>query len=178
MAQVNVIQYLKLLPWYNRTAWQSVKHQVTYIWSWNLPAFACYKEEWGSSLIRQCECVPIPYHFSESHLYHGLFSGEEYVKVVLHSGRLVGAILIGDTDLEETFENLALNQTDLTAFKDHLLDPAIDIDDFFDWSASAACMCVCVFVKKSLRQTCAILIPVAIAFADIVKDPQNMIRSV
>lgn len=58
--------------------------------------------------------------------------GEEYVKVVLHEGRLVGAVLIGETDLEETFENLALNRTDLTPFKDHLLDPAVDIDDFFD----------------------------------------------
>ena len=59
-------------------------------------------------------------------------TGREYVKVVLHDGKLVGAILIGETDLEETFENLALNRTDLTAFKEHLLDPAIDIDDFFD----------------------------------------------
>ncbi|KAK7491524.1 hypothetical protein BaRGS_00017163 [Batillaria attramentaria] len=58
--------------------------------------------------------------------------GEEYVKVVLHDGRLVGAILIGETDMEETLENLALNRTDLTPFKDHLLDPAVDIDDFFD----------------------------------------------
>ncbi|XP_025099174.1 pyridine nucleotide-disulfide oxidoreductase domain-containing protein 1-like [Pomacea canaliculata] len=58
--------------------------------------------------------------------------GEEYIKVVLHEGRLVGAILIGETDMEETFENLALNRTDLTPFKDHLLEPGIDIDDFFD----------------------------------------------
>lgn len=54
------------------------------------------------------------------------------MKVVLHDGRLQGAILIGETDLEETFENLILNQTDLTPFKDHLLDPNIDIEDFFD----------------------------------------------
>ena len=60
------------------------------------------------------------------------FIGEEYVKAVLHDGRLQGAVLIGETDLEETFENLILNQTDLTPFKDHLLDPNIDIEDFFD----------------------------------------------
>lgn len=59
-------------------------------------------------------------------------TGEEYVKAVLQDGRLQGAILIGDTDLEETFENLILNQTDLTPFKVHLLDPNIDIEDFFD----------------------------------------------
>ncbi|KAL8592335.1 hypothetical protein ACOMHN_044271 [Nucella lapillus] len=58
--------------------------------------------------------------------------GEEFVKVVLHDERLVGAILIGETDMEETFENLALNQLDLSHLKDHLLDPAVDIDDFFD----------------------------------------------
>jgi len=56
----------------------------------------------------------------------------EYVKVVLQGGRLVGALLVGDTDLEETFENLILNQIDLTPFKDNLLEPGIDIDDFFD----------------------------------------------
>jgi hypothetical protein len=43
-----------------------------------------------------------------------------------------GAILIGDTDLEETFENLILNQLDLQDFGVDLLDPNIDIDDFFD----------------------------------------------
>lgn len=42
-----------------------------------------------------------------------------------------GAILKGKTDLEETFENLILKQTDLTPFKDHLLDPNVDIEDFF-----------------------------------------------
>lgn len=57
---------------------------------------------------------------------------EEYVKVVLQDGRMQGAVLIGETDLEETFENLILNQTDLTPFKDHLLEPEIDLEDFFD----------------------------------------------
>lgn len=58
--------------------------------------------------------------------------GTEYVKVVLHRGRLCGAVLIGETDLEETFENLILNQMDLTAIKDLLLNPDIDIEDYFD----------------------------------------------
>ena len=60
------------------------------------------------------------------------FEGVEYVKAILRDGRLQGAVLIGDTDLEETFENLILNQIDLSPFKEHLLDPNIDIDDFFD----------------------------------------------
>ncbi|CAG0890154.1 unnamed protein product [Darwinula stevensoni] len=58
--------------------------------------------------------------------------GEEYVKAILKDGKLKGAILIGDTNLEETFENLLLNQMDLSPFKDDLLNPNIDIEDFFD----------------------------------------------
>ncbi|XP_069819823.1 pyridine nucleotide-disulfide oxidoreductase domain-containing protein 1 [Dendropsophus ebraccatus] len=58
--------------------------------------------------------------------------GREYVKVVLHGGRMMGAVLIGDTDLEETFENLILNGMDLSAYGEDLLDPNIDIEDYFD----------------------------------------------
>jgi hypothetical protein len=56
----------------------------------------------------------------------------EYIKCVLQDGRLQGAILIGDTGLEETLENLILNQIDLTPFGDNLLNPDIDIEDYFD----------------------------------------------
>ncbi|KAM6895941.1 pyridine nucleotide-disulfide oxidoreductase domain-containing protein 1 isoform 1-T1 [Lycodopsis pacificus] len=58
--------------------------------------------------------------------------GQEYVKVVLSGGRMVGAVLIGETDLEETFENLILNQMDLTPYREELLNPNIDIEDYFD----------------------------------------------
>ena len=33
----------------------------------------------------------------------------EFVKLVVHNNRLYGAILIGETSLEETMENLILN---------------------------------------------------------------------
>lgn len=56
----------------------------------------------------------------------------EYIKFVLHNGRLQGAILIGETDLEEMCENLILDQIDLTPFGDDILNPDIDIDDYFD----------------------------------------------
>ncbi|TNM91400.1 hypothetical protein fugu_019780 [Takifugu bimaculatus] len=56
----------------------------------------------------------------------------EYVKVVLSGGRMLGAVLIGETDLEETFENLILNQMDLTPYGEDLLNPNIDIEDYFD----------------------------------------------
>jgi len=58
--------------------------------------------------------------------------GKEYVKLVMQNGRMQGAVLIGDTDLEETFENLILNQMDLSVYGEDLLDPNIDIEDYFD----------------------------------------------
>ncbi|VCX36521.1 unnamed protein product, partial [Gulo gulo] len=58
--------------------------------------------------------------------------GHEYVKVVMQHGRMMGAVLIGETDLEETFENLILNQTDLSSYGEDLLDPNIDLEDYFD----------------------------------------------
>ncbi|XP_006889123.1 PREDICTED: pyridine nucleotide-disulfide oxidoreductase domain-containing protein 1 [Elephantulus edwardii] len=58
--------------------------------------------------------------------------GQEYVKVVMQNGRMMGAILIGETDLEETFENLILNQMNLSSYGEDLLDPNIDIEDYFD----------------------------------------------
>lgn len=57
---------------------------------------------------------------------------KEYIKYVIVDGKLQGAILIGETGLEETSENLILNQLDITPFGDDLLNPNIDIEDFFD----------------------------------------------
>lgn len=59
-------------------------------------------------------------------------ANKEYIKLVLQNGKLQGAILIGETDLEEMCENLILDQLDLTPLADHILDPDIDIDDYFD----------------------------------------------
>ena len=57
---------------------------------------------------------------------------KEYIKFVLFEGKLIGALLIGETGLEETCENLILNQIDLTPYGDDILDPNIDIEDYFD----------------------------------------------
>ena len=43
-----------------------------------------------------------------------------------------GAVLIGETNMEETFENLILNQMDLSVYGEDLLNPDIDIEDYFD----------------------------------------------
>ena len=56
----------------------------------------------------------------------------EYVKLVMWRGRIAGALLIGDTDLEETFENLILSRFDCSDLGIDLLDPEVDIEDYFD----------------------------------------------
>lgn len=59
-------------------------------------------------------------------------SNLEYVKFILFEGKLHGALLIGETGLEEVCENLILNQIDLTPFGEDILNPDIDIEDYFD----------------------------------------------
>ncbi|XP_067001513.2 pyridine nucleotide-disulfide oxidoreductase domain-containing protein 1 [Anabrus simplex] len=58
--------------------------------------------------------------------------GMEYVKLVMRDGKLEGAVLIGETDLEEMCENLILDQLDLSIYGEDLLNPEIDVDDYFD----------------------------------------------
>jgi len=57
---------------------------------------------------------------------------KEFVKILIQDGQVQGAILIGETDLEETLENLILNATDVSNLD--LLNPTVDIEDYFDWS--------------------------------------------
>ncbi|XP_014233292.1 pyridine nucleotide-disulfide oxidoreductase domain-containing protein 1 [Trichogramma pretiosum] len=58
--------------------------------------------------------------------------GHEYVKIILQNGKMQGAVLIGETDLEEMCENLILDQLDLSSYGEDLLNPEIDIEDYFD----------------------------------------------
>jgi hypothetical protein len=41
-----------------------------------------------------------------------------------------------------------LNQIDLTPFKDDLLDPNIDIEDFFDWYCNYCPCDICKYICK------------------------------
>lgn len=68
-------------------------------------------------------CIQILFQF---------FKGVEYIKIVIYEGRVHGALLIGETELEETFENLILNQIDVSAYGEDLINPDIDIEDYFD----------------------------------------------
>ncbi|KRX99369.1 Pyridine nucleotide-disulfide oxidoreductase domain-containing protein 1 [Trichinella pseudospiralis] len=58
--------------------------------------------------------------------------GVEYVTVLIQDGVVRGAILIGDTNLDELFENLILNEINIEEMKFDLLNPTIDIEDYFD----------------------------------------------
>ncbi|CAM9410309.1 unnamed protein product, partial [Laminaria digitata] len=58
--------------------------------------------------------------------------GAEYIKVILVGGRVRGAMLVGDTGLEETFENLILSGTNVSDVGADLLSLDVDVEDFFD----------------------------------------------
>jgi len=69
---------------------------------------------------------------SEVEVWSRVSPGVEYVKVVVRRGKVVGAMLIGDTDLEEVFENLILNELDVGGIGIDMLDPDVDVEDYFD----------------------------------------------
>ena len=47
-------------------------------------------------------------------------------------GRMIGAVLIGETEMEEAFQNLILDGIDLTSVGPSILDPELEIDHIFD----------------------------------------------
>lgn len=55
-----------------------------------------------------------------------------FARVLLLRGRMQGAVLIGETELEETCENLILTGLDLSGIGAQLLDPDIELDHIFD----------------------------------------------
>ncbi|KAJ1358069.1 hypothetical protein KIN20_016376, partial [Parelaphostrongylus tenuis] len=57
---------------------------------------------------------------------------DQFVRCIMYNHRVVGAVLVGETDLEETIENLILNKTNLEDIEEDFLDPRIDIEDYFD----------------------------------------------
>eukprot|EP01038_Epipyxis_sp_PR26KG_P011956 gene11956-16004_t len=69
---------------------------------------------------------------NETEIWIRMTSDSEYIKLIVHKNRIIGAILIGNTDLEEMIENLILNRLDVSNYGIGLLDPAIDISDYFD----------------------------------------------
>ena len=62
----------------------------------------------------------------------GVGADATFVRVLLVRGRMQGAVLLGDTGLEETMENLILDGLDLSAYGPSLLDPDLDLEALFD----------------------------------------------
>ena len=61
--------------------------------------------------------------------------GDSFAQVLVLDGAVVGALLVGDTGLDETMENLMLNRTKCVGADGQLLDllnADVDVDDFFD----------------------------------------------
>jgi NAD(P)H-nitrite reductase large subunit len=71
--------------------------------------------------------IPRPFR-----VHYRISETREYIKVITQDSKVHGAVLIGDTDLEETIENLILNQTNISQIEENLLDPDVDLEDFFD----------------------------------------------
>lgn len=58
--------------------------------------------------------------------------GKDYIKILIKDNRIIGAVLVGDSGLEETIENLICDRIDVREYKDQLLDETVDIEDYFD----------------------------------------------
>jgi len=56
----------------------------------------------------------------------------QYIRVILCKNRLMGAVLLGETDLEEVYEHLLLNQLDVGFLGSALVDGSLDLADYFD----------------------------------------------
>jgi pyridine nucleotide-disulfide oxidoreductase domain-containing protein 1 len=55
-----------------------------------------------------------------------------FVRILLLKGRVIGAVLIGETGLEEALENLILDRLDVGVYGPSLLDPDFELDHVFD----------------------------------------------
>ena len=55
-----------------------------------------------------------------------------FVRILLLRDRVIGAVLIGETGLEEALENLILDRLDVGMYGPSLLDPDFELDHVFD----------------------------------------------
>mmetsp|Transcript_7925 Transcript_7925/g.20306 ORF Transcript_7925/g.20306 Transcript_7925/m.20306 type:complete len:487 (-) Transcript_7925:79-1539(-) len=69
---------------------------------------------------------------SEDIVTYSRVTGDTFVRVLLLRGRLRGAVLVGDTELEEVLENLIMSGIDLSPYGPDILDPEVDLADYFD----------------------------------------------
>ncbi|VDP14915.1 unnamed protein product [Heligmosomoides polygyrus] len=70
--------------------------------------------------------------FGYKYFFFRVIEDDQFGQCIMFNHRVVDAVLVGETDLEETIENLFLNKTDLERMEQNFLDPHIDIEDHFD----------------------------------------------
>lgn len=56
----------------------------------------------------------------------------EIIRVHVVHGRVRGAVLVGDTDCAEVFENLIISGLDVAFLGDRIVDKDVELDEFFD----------------------------------------------
>ena len=72
--------------------------------------------------------------WSQIQLYIGMQGPDsKFVRVLLLCGKMIGAVLIGETEMEEAFQNLILDGLDISSLGADILDPDCEIDHVFDW---------------------------------------------
>jgi NAD(P)H-nitrite reductase large subunit len=61
-----------------------------------------------------------------------VFSEKFLTRIALEDNRIVGAILVGQTDLDEVFETLILNSFSVFDLPRPIVNQTIDLADYFD----------------------------------------------
>ncbi|KAI6194268.1 Pyridine nucleotide-disufhide oxidoreductase [Aphelenchoides besseyi] len=61
-----------------------------------------------------------------------VFTDDQMTRISIQENRVVGAILVGPTDLDEVFETLILNAFDISTLPRPIVNHQIDISDYFD----------------------------------------------
>jgi hypothetical protein len=89
-------------------------------------------EKASDIMVREGEEVYESKASTDVKVYVRITPGEEYIKIIVYKGKVVGAILIGDTDLEDTFENVIMSGVDVSHLGVEILNPDVDIEDYFD----------------------------------------------
>lgn len=134
------------VPWFQMRLWSQARTSGTFVA--RVMCGECDDDAWGFNYELFVHSTSF---FGLRCVFLGLYNGQllddldekdvttysrrgdgSFARVLLVRGVMRGAVLIGDVESAETFENLILDGIDLSRFGPELLDPEVDIDDYFD----------------------------------------------
>ena len=134
------------VPWFQMRLWSQARTSGTFVA--RVMCGECDDDAWGFNYELFVHSTSF---FGARCVFLGLYNGQllddldekdvttysrrgddSFARVLLVRGVMRGAVLIGDVESAETFENLILDGIDLSRFGPELLDPEVDIDDYFD----------------------------------------------